>query len=747
MQTFSRIAGRSILEGGRMMNKQSFKSLLSFEFWQKFGKALMVVIAVMPAAGLMISLGKTIAMINPELGFLVTTGGVLEQIGWGVIGNLHILFALAIGGSWAKERAGGAFAAGLSFILINRITGVMFGVTGDMLKDPEAKVKTLLGGSIKVADYFTSVLESPALNMGVFVGIIAGFVGATAFNKYYNYRKLPDALSFFNGKRFVPFVVILRSAIVALILSFLWPVVQTGINNFGIWIANSKETAPILAPFAFGTLERLLLPFGLHHMLTIPINYTQLGGTYEVLTGAAKGTQVFGQDPLWLAWITDLGNTKVSDPATYQHLLDTVTPARFKVGQMIGSFGILMGVALAIYRNVDPDKKHKYKGMMIATALATFLTGVTEPIEYMFMFVAMPLYLVYAVVQGAAFAMADIVNLRVHSFGSIEFLTRTPMTIKAGIGMDIINFIWVTVLFAVIMYFIANFMIQKFNYATPGRNGNYEQAEGDVDASETSGSGKVAAASQAVNVINLLGGRANIVDVDACMTRLRVTVKDETKVGTEEQWKAEGAMGLVMKGQGVQAIYGPKADVLKSDIQDLLDSGEVIPETLPSQKTAVQQAEVAFKGVTEEVHSVAEGQVIELEKVQDPVFSQKMMGDGFAVEPANGQIVSPVAGKVTSVFPTKHALGLVTESGLEVLVHIGLDTVSLEGKPFTVKVEEGQTVAAGDLLVEADLDAIREAGRATTTVVVFTNGAAIQSVTLTQTGQLPADAVVAKVEL
>jgi len=729
------------------MNKQSFKSLLSFEFWQKFGKALMVVIAVMPAAGLMISLGKTIAMINPELGFLVTTGGVLEQIGWGVIGNLHILFALAIGGSWAKERAGGAFAAGLSFILINRITGVMFGVTGDMLKDPEAKVKTLLGGSIKVADYFTSVLESPALNMGVFVGIIAGFVGATAFNKYYNYRKLPDALSFFNGKRFVPFVVILRSAIVALILSFLWPVVQTGINNFGIWIANSKETAPILAPFAFGTLERLLLPFGLHHMLTIPINYTQLGGTYEVLTGAAKGTQVFGQDPLWLAWITDLGNTKVSDPATYQHLLDTVTPARFKVGQMIGSFGILMGVALAIYRNVDPDKKHKYKGMMIATALATFLTGVTEPIEYMFMFVAMPLYLVYAVVQGAAFAMADIVNLRVHSFGSIEFLTRTPMTIKAGIGMDIINFIWVTVLFAVIMYFIANFMIQKFNYATPGRNGNYEQAEGGAEESETSGSSKVAAASQAVNIINLLGGRANIVDVDACMTRLRVTVKDETKVGTEEQWKAEGAMGLVMKGQGVQAIYGPKADVLKSDIQDLLDSGEVIPETLPSQKTAVQQAEVAFKGVTEEVHSVAEGQVIELEKVQDPVFSQKMMGDGFAVEPANGQIVSPVSGKVTSVFPTKHALGLVTESGLEVLVHIGLDTVSLEGKPFTVKVEEGQTVAAGDLLVEADLDAIREAGRATTTVVVFTNAAAIQSVTLTQTGQLSADAVVAKVEL
>ena len=726
--------------------KDTFKNVLSFEFWQKFGKALMVVIAVMPAAGLMISIGKSLALIDPNLAPLVITGGILEQIGWGVIGNLHILFALAIGGSWAKERAGGAFAAGLAFILINRITGTIFGVTSDMLKNPEAMVTTLFGGSIKVSDYFISVLEAPALNMGVFVGIISGFVGATAFNKYYNYRKLPDALSFFNGKRFVPFVVILRSAIAAIVLAAFWPVVQTGINNFGIWIANSQETAPVLAPFLYGTLERLLLPFGLHHMLTIPMNYTALGGTYDILTGAAKGTQVFGQDPLWLAWVTDLVNLKGTDASQYQHLLDTVHPARFKVGQMIGSFGILMGVIVAIYRNVEADKKHQYKGMMIATALATFLTGVTEPIEYMFMFVATPLYLVYSVVQGAAFAMADIVHLRVHSFGSIEFLTRTPLAINAGLGMDIINFIWVTVLFAVIMYFIANFMIKKFNYATPGRNGNYETAEG---ASEGAASGetKVAAASQAVNIINLLGGRANIVDVDACMTRLRVTVKDADRVGTEEQWKAEGAMGLVMKGQGVQAIYGPKADVLKSDIQDILDSGEVIPETLPSQMTEAQKNTVHFKGVTEEVYSVADGQVIALEQVKDPVFAQKMMGDGFAVEPANGNIVSPVTGTVSSIFPTKHALGLVTESGLEVLVHIGLDTVSLEGKPFTVHVSEGQKVAAGDLLVTADLDAIRAAGRETSTVVVFTNAEAIKSVKLEQTGSLAAKTAVAKVEL
>ena len=728
------------------MNK--LKEKFGFEFWQKFGKALMVVIAVMPAAGLMISLGKTVAMINPNVAPLVITGGFLEQIGWGVIGNLHILFALAIGGSWAKERAGGAFAAGLAFILINRLTGSIFGVTSDILADKGATVHTLLGQSIKVSDYFISVLEAPALNMGVFVGIISGFIGATAYNKYYNFRKLPEALSFFNGKRFVPFVVILRSAIAAIVLAIVWPVIQSGINGFGMWIANSKETAPILAPFLFGTLERLLLPFGLHHMLTIPINYTQLGVTYHVLTGAAKGTEVVGQDPLWLAWVTDLANLKGAHPEQYKHLLESVTPARFKVGQMIGSFGILMGMVVAIYRNVDDDKKHQYKGMLTATALATFLTGVTEPIEYMFMFVATPLYIIYALVQGCAFAMADIVHLRVHSFGSIEFLTRTPLAINAGLAMDIVNFIWVTVLFGVIMFFIANFMIKKFDYATPGRNGNYEQNDdAPAESAGSAGAGTSSASSQVINIINLLGGRANIVDVDACMTRLRVTVKDAEKVGTEAQWKAEGAMGLVMKGQGVQAIYGPKADVLKSDIQDVLDSGEVIPETLPSQMTAVQKAEANFKGVTDEVHSVADGQVINIEDVKDPVFSQKMMGDGFAVEPENGKIVSPVAGKVTSIFPTKHALGLVTDNGLEVLVHIGLDTVSLEGKPFDVKVTEGQTVAAGDLLVEANLDAIREAGRETSTVVVFTNADAIKSVKVEHTGKLAANAPVAKVEL
>lgn len=714
---------------------KGIKKLFSFEFWQKFGKALMVVIAVMPAAGLMISIGKSLPLINENLGWLVTTGGVVENIGWAIIGNLHLLFALAIGGSWAKERAGGAFAAGLSFILINRITGSIFGITSEMLADPNAMTHTLFGQKIMVDGYFTSVLEAPALNMGVFVGIIAGFVGATAYNKYYNFRKLPEVLTFFNGKRFVPFVVILRSVIVALILAFLWPIIQTGINEFGKWIANSQETAPVLAPFLYGTLERLLLPFGLHHMLTIPMNYTQLGGTYEILTGAQAGSQVLGQDPLWLAWATDLVNLKNGgDMSQYQQVLTQWTPARFKVGQMIGSSGILMGLTLAMYRNVDPDKKKKYKSMFLSAAVAVFLTGVTEPLEFMFMFVAVPLYACYAVIQGAAFAMADLINLRVHSFGNIELLTRVPMALRAGLGNDLLNFVLTSIAFGVFTYFFANFMIKKFNFATPGRNGNYEVDN--EEATNTTSDGSVSAESQIVKIINLLGGPQNITDVDACMTRLRVTVADKNSVGSEEAWKKAGAMGLLVKDNGVQAVYGPKADILKSDIQDLLDSGVEIPTSASQEESTVQEknASTSFKGLHAEFVAPANGEMIPIDKVEDDVFSQKMMGEGFAVVPENGEIASPVSGTIVSVFPTKHAIGIKTDDDIEVLLHMGIDTVELGGEAFEIKVREGEKVKAGKVVATADLAKIQKAGKMTTMIVVFTNGDKIKDYHYAKTG-------------
>ena len=545
---------------------------IDFDFLQKLGKSLMTVIAVMPAAGLMISLGNILTMSFPE-GFGLMAGNTMAQIGWAIIGNLHILFAAAIGGSWAKEKAGGAFAAVIAFCLINVVTGAMLGVSSAMLEDPTAVTHTLLGKEILVKDYFVNILGRPALNMGVFVGIIAGFVGANAYNKYYNFRKLPDERSFCNGKRFVPLVVIFYSTVTAIILSVVWPVVQGGINDFGVWIANSSSTSPILAPFIYGTLERLLLPFGLHHMLTIPMNYTSFGGTYTILTGSNAGTQVFGQDPLWLAWTTDLINFKnAGDTAAYTNLLTTVTPARFKVGQMIGATGLLLGIALAIYRRVEPEHRAKYKSMLISTAAAVFLTGVTEPLEFMFMFCALPLYLVYAVLQGCAFAMAGIIHLRLHSFGNLEFLTRVPMALKAGLAGDLVNFVICVVVFFAIGYFVAYFMIGKFGYATPGRLGNYMDDEGKEEAGPAAGAAGNAAGgnSQPERIIALLGGRENIEFVDACMTRLRVTVKDLSKVAELPAWKAEGAMGLVKKDNGIQAIYGPKADVLKSDINDIL---------------------------------------------------------------------------------------------------------------------------------------------------------------------------------
>lgn len=547
------------------------KGFINFDILQKLGKTLMVVIAVMPAAGLMISLGKLVQMAGADMNMILTVGSTMENIGWAIINNLHILFAAAIGGSWAKERAGGAFAAIIAFILINIITGSMFGVTAEMLETEGAVTHTFFGQEILVDGYFTSVLGAPALNMGVFVGIISGFVGAIVYNKYYNYRKLPDALAFFNGKRFVPLVVILWSVIISFVLAVVWPVVQTGINAFGVWIANSSDSSPVLAPFIYGTLERLLLPFGLHHMLTIPMNYTEFGGTYTMLTGVNAGQQVFGQDPLWLAWVTDLINLKdAGDMAGYQTLLTTVTPARFKVGQMIGATGLLLGITLAMYRRTDVDKRKKYKSMFLSTAIAVFLTGVTEPLEFMFMFAALPLYIIYAVLQGCAFAMAGIIDLRLHSFGNLEFLTRVPMSLKAGLGADIVNFIICVVAFFIIGYIVAYFMIGKFKYATPGRMGNYIDENADEDGAPASTGKTSGGNSQAERIIELLGGRENIVLVDACMTRLRVTVKDVGKVAELADWKAQGAMGLVKKDNGIQAIYGPKADVLKSDINDIL---------------------------------------------------------------------------------------------------------------------------------------------------------------------------------
>lgn len=446
------------------------KKKIQMEKLQKLGEILMAVIAVMPVAGLMISLGKAFQMFGLEEKLLAQIGSIMENVGWAIINNLHLLFAAAIGGQGAKKRAGGAFAAIIAFILIHGITGHVFGVTNEMLGDGTAMVYSFWGKELSVGNYFTSVLGAPALNMGVFGGIISGFLGAKAYNKYHDFRRLPKVLSFFGGESFVPLAVVVWSGAAAFALAWIWPLVQTGINRFGIWIAESAETAPVMAPFIYGTVERMLIPLGLHHMLVIPMNYTAFGGTYIIQTGVNAGVEVFGQDPLWLAWVTDLIYFKdAGNIEAYQHLLTHVTPARFKAGQMIGATGLLPGITLAMYKRVESGKKEKYRSAFLSTVLAAVLTGVTEPLEFMFMFCAMPLYIVYALLQGCAFALAGIIPLRQHAFGNIEYLLRLPMSIKAGLWGDVINYVAATVLFFGIGFAVAYILIDKWKLATPGR--------------------------------------------------------------------------------------------------------------------------------------------------------------------------------------------------------------------------------------------------------------------------------------
>ena len=536
------------------------KKLFNFEFWQKFGKALMVVVAVMPAAGLMISIGKTIPLINQDLGFLVTTGSVVESIGWAIIGNLHLLFALAIGGSWAKDKAGGAFAAGISFVLINRITGALFGVTSDMLANEEAYTHTLFGTKIMVKGFFTSVLEAPALNMGVFVGIIAGFVGAMAFNKYYNYRKLPEALSFFNGKRFVPFVVILWSVMVSLGLAIIWPVIQSGINNFGLWIAQSQDSAPILAPFLYGTLERLLIPTGLHHLVYTPFLYTSLGGIQEV------GGQIFeGARNIYFA--------EIADPSVSVLSPSVIWDAR-GISKMFG----LIGACLAMYHTASPENKNKAKAILIPAVVTSFVAGVTEPIEFSFMFVAPLLFIVHAALSGLSMVMLNLLSVRaIGPNGFIDFLLyNVPLGIeKTGWPM----YILVGLVFFAIYYVTFRFLITKFKFKTIGREDTGQEtklySKKEYNESKAAKPASGGAENQgdtglASTIVAALGGPDNIDTVTNCYTRLRLTLHNPGIVDEQSLKNDTGASGVIIKDHNVHVVYGLQVSSVRKAVDHYL---------------------------------------------------------------------------------------------------------------------------------------------------------------------------------
>ncbi len=533
---------------------------INFADTQKFAKTLMVVIAAMPAAGISIAIGKSLAMMLKNYQYLAVPFTVLESAGWVIIGNLAILFAVAIGGSWAKEKAGGAFSALIVYLVLLQVTSALaqVGMSADGLL-----ITLPFIGNVEASGYLSNQVGVNALNISVFGGIISGFVGAIIYNKFYNFKKLPTALAFFNGKRFVPFVALFAGMILGTLFFIFWPPVQGVINEIGVWL--TTVTTPFIAPFIYGTLERLFLPFGLHHLLTIPMNYTPLGGEY---VGICTDALAQGQEYIWFAWMDDLSCALDNqDNALYNTILDSVTPARFKVGQVITSTFTLPMAALAMFSTVDADKKKKYAGFYFGALLPVFLTGITEPIEFLFIFISPVLWLVHAVYTGIAFALSDFIDLRIHAFGLIEVVAKIPWMATNGLIRDVINLMISGLVMGGLYFVTFRTLILKLNIAIPGRNKNYP-----IEDEDTGEKVKFTGDEQIIAIYDNLGTNTNIIEIDACMTRLRVTVRDIKHVSDEETFKKLGAIGMVVKDNGVQIIFGPKADTIKSDLQDYVDS-------------------------------------------------------------------------------------------------------------------------------------------------------------------------------
>ncbi len=613
----------------------TFKEKMGFEFWQKFAKTLIVVIAVMPAAGILISVGRLmdngfLAGIGAELptGHVVLTiGGIIQNIGWFIIVNLGFLFAVAISGSWADNKAGGAFNGAILYLVFHTVLWpIAFGMWSatpaldmNLLEDSTMGIKTLKGSQ-------------------VFSGILLGFVAGNTYNKYSGFDKLPSWLSFFGGSRFVPFVVLYKSIIFAFLFALVWPWLNTGIEQIGKWLAGGDNI--FYAPFIYGMGERLMLPFGLHHMITIPINYTNVGGTYWSLQSLSDISQVtppiFGQDPLWLAWMGDISwmeNTleipnasNLSGPALYamaqesgnESLLTAlnelgdkmgdmdaaeaanywagIVPARFKTGQVVISTIILPAGAIAMYKTLPKANRTTAFSIYISSAVAVAIAGITEPIEFMFAFIAPLMYLGYSVISGLAFAMVDVMTLlgapiRLHAFGIIEVIARSPQMLVTSLWKDFLNF-WIYSLgFGALAYVYFYFATKYLNPAIPGTI----QSEGGDTAAIAKNEFKLKTSNvphedRIINIVKAFGGPQNITSVDNCMTRLRIEIK-EPNLFNKKLMMNQKAIGLFIKGKAIQVIFGAEADVIRNKVDKLLANKKVLKTLIwdtPTQKPAIK---------------------------------------------------------------------------------------------------------------------------------------------------------------
>ncbi|SHJ68856.1 glucose-specific PTS transporter subunit IIBC [Tepidibacter formicigenes] len=640
-----------------------------FGVLQQIGKALMLPVAILPAAGLLLAFGN--AMQNEttlaKLTFLgapaiQNIAKVMEQAGGIVFANLALLFAVGVAVGLADGEGVAGIAAIIGFLVMNVTMGTAKGITADMLGTSPA---------------YASVLGIPTLQTGVFGGLIVGVLAAMMYKKYYN-MELPPYLGFFAGKRFVPIITAVSALILGFIMLIIWPPVQNGLNWFSHSMIDANRT---LAAFVFGVIERSLIPFGLHHIFYSPF-WFEFG---EYTTKA--GQLVRGDQAIFFNQIKDGVE---------------LTAGTFMTGKFPFMMFGLPAAALAMYHEAKPEKKALVGGIMASAALTSFLTGITEPIEFTFLFVAPVLYAVHCLFAGLSFMLMHILGVKIgmtFSGGIIDFLlygvlpNRTAWWLVILVGLG----------FAVLYYFGFRFAIRTFNLKTPGRE---EEGE-EVETKSTSGT------ELAYGIVKALGGKENINKLDACITRLRITVNDIKKVDKDEL-KALGASGVLEVGNNLQAIFGPRSETLKGQMKDIMSGKTPVAADEKKSEVAVTSGELNFV-------SPLNGKILDIEDVPDQVFSQKIMGDGFAIEPTNGEVVSPVDGVITTFFPTKHAIGFTADNGQEILVHFGIDTVNLQGKGFEALAKEGDKVKAGQPVLKVDLKEVKEKAASLITPIVFTN--------------------------
>ena len=668
-----------------------------FGVLQRVGRSFMLPIALLPVAGLLLGIGSSFtnetmlaayglnSVIHPGT-LIYTILDVMSQTGSAVFNNLALLFAMGVAiGMARKEKEVAALSGAVAYIIMNTAIQAMINAAGGVEAMPANSTTTMLGIT--------------TLQMGVFGGIVVGLGVAALHNKFYKIE-LPQVLAFFGGTRFVPIVSSIVYLVVGIAMFYIWPVVQSGIAALGALVLASGYAGT----FIYGLLERALIPFGLHHVFYMPFWQTAVGGTAII-----DGVTVTGAQNIFFAELASKSTTVFSVSAT-----------RFMAGKFPFMMFGLPGAALAMYQCAKPEKKKVAGGLLLSAALTAFLTGITEPLEFTFIFVALPMYAVHCVLAGLSFMLMHILNVGVGMTFSGGLIDLVLFGVMQGNAKT--HWVWVVVVGAVyfvLYYIIFRFMISKFDYKTPGRDDAEEvklYTRADVNARSAASGSTAPAGDDPVSalIVEGLGGAANLSDVDCCATRLRCTVKDAALV-RQDVLKASGASGVICKGNGVQVVYGPKVAVIKAKLEDYLENAPKTPAAIATPAPAAPAAKDTV------LSACLNGTVVPLADVKDEAFASGALGDGIAIEPTDGELVAPADGEISSTFETHHAVGMTTADGAELLMHIGIDTVKLGGKHFTYLVNEGDKVKKGQPLIRFELEAIKAEGYPVTTPLIVCN--------------------------